>query len=184
MSFIDLREPIPRAPNFSYSELTFTTHRLFLHENRRVPQAFQPAAIALAANLAQPIRAYHERPLIVHSGYRCPALNQAIGGSSSSQHMKFEAIDFHVVGVPLQKTFDWIWRKSGMMWGQLILEGWNPDQGDVSWIHLSLGHPDRAEERSMQVLTYSIQKARQRRDLSRGGQHEQAAAIIPYTRLQ
>jgi zinc D-Ala-D-Ala carboxypeptidase len=30
----------------------------------------------------------------VHSGYRCPALNKAVGGSLNSQHMRGEAVDF------------------------------------------------------------------------------------------
>lgn len=153
--YIDLSEPIPSAPNFSWRELTHTTHRDMLEANRRVPAVFKPAGIALA-QLAQAVRAHYERPVITHSAYRGPELNTVIGGSPRSQHMLFEAIDFHVAGVPLTTVFDWIRQESGMHWGQLILEGWAPQEGDASWIHLSLGHPYRAEERSMQVLYYSI----------------------------
>lgn len=147
---VDLRAPIEGAPNISWSELTHTVNRDFIWKNRQVPIVLQAAGEAIARK-AQAIRDHYGRPLIVHSGYRYPALNAAIKGDPRSQHMKFEAIDFHILGVSLQEVFHWIWKESGMEWGQLIAEGWDPTVGDISWIHLSLGHPYRAAERSQQV---------------------------------
>lgn len=158
--YIDLQEPIPGAPNFSWRELTFTTHREWLHENRRVPVALQPAGIAIAQKL-QKVRTYYGSPLLPHSVYRCDGLNTAIRGSPTSQHRKFEAGDFHVMGVPLNQVFEWIWRESKMKWGQLILEGWDPENGDASWLHMSLGHPYRAAEKSQQVGFMSIKRRRE-----------------------
>ncbi len=44
--------------------------------------------------------------MIISSGYRCPALNKAVGGSDTSQHMKGEACDIYVEDVEkLRKWF-------------------------------------------------------------------------------
>jgi hypothetical protein len=153
-TLIDFTEPISGAPNFSWRELTITEHRGLIEENRRVPVAFQPAGTALA-QMAQKVRDHFQSPVITHSAYRGEVLNTTIGGSKTSQHMRFEAIDFHVVGSSLRTVFDWIRKGSGIAFGQLILEGPDPAAGDASWIHLSLGHPYRAAERCGQVLFYS-----------------------------
>ena len=157
MSYIDISQPIEGAPNFSWAELCATNHRDFIELNRQVPLAFQGAGIALAKMLQQ-VRDNFARPLIVHSGYRRDELNTIIGGSKTSQHRKFEAADFHIIGVPLAKVFAWVTDESGLSYGQAILEGWDPDNGDASWLHLSLGHPFRAAEKSGQVWTMSTKR--------------------------
>ena len=47
----------------------------------------------LVANLLDPLREAYGAPIYVNSGYRCPALNRAVGGSASSQHLTGEAAD-------------------------------------------------------------------------------------------
>lgn len=155
---IDLSKPIPGAPNIGWHELVRTSHRVWMGRNATVPVAFEPAGVALAQML-QIIRDQFASPLIVHSGYRCLELNRAIGGALHSQHMRFEAADFHVTGFSLRDVFDWI-RGSGIAFGQLILEGYDPPKGQSSWVHLSLGYPWRAQETSGQVLTYSAKSKR------------------------
>ncbi len=49
--------------------------------------------IHLVRNLLEPLRQAYGKPLHVNSGYRCPPLNRAVGGVSSSQHLKGEAAD-------------------------------------------------------------------------------------------
>jgi uncharacterized protein YcbK (DUF882 family) len=39
------------------------------------------------------LRERYGKPIKVNSGYRCPALNKAVNGSKSSQHMKGLAAD-------------------------------------------------------------------------------------------
>jgi len=156
---MELDAPIPGAPNFTMRELTRTSHRAYLDDNRNVPEPMIQAGYALAEQL-QIIRDHYRKPLIVHSAYRCPPLNRAIGGSRTSQHMKFEAADFHVAGVSLQATFAWIVKDSGMEWGQLIREGWDPAAGDLSWLHISLGPFWRPAHKSQQVLDFSIRTGR------------------------
>lgn len=128
--------------NFTFGELTNTKERDLLDQNRREAVAHLDAGRAIAAML-QVVRDHYGKPLNVHSGYRCRALNSRIGGSPSSQHMLFQAADFHVEGVTLQAVFDWIRKESGLAYGQVILEGRTP--GKPSWVHLSLGEPWRTQ---------------------------------------
>jgi zinc D-Ala-D-Ala carboxypeptidase len=142
--------------NFTFAEMTITTHREFLEENHNVPEDLLPAAKDLCKTLLDPIRDHFKQAVIVHSGYRCPALNEAIKGSKTSQHMVFEAADFHVNNHNLKEVWEWIWKESGLAWGQLILEGWASNQ--PSWIHISLGPGYRSAARCMQVMTWSKAK--------------------------
>ena len=48
---------------------------------------------ALTENVLQPLRDAWGKPLKVNSGYRCKALNAAVGGVPASQHVKGEAAD-------------------------------------------------------------------------------------------
>ena len=47
----------------------------------------------LTNTVLQPLRDAWGLPLHVNSGYRCPKLNAAVGGSATSQHTKGEAAD-------------------------------------------------------------------------------------------
>lgn len=49
--------------------------------------------LALTENVLQPLRDAWGKPLKVNSGYRCKALNAAVGGVPTSQHVKGEAAD-------------------------------------------------------------------------------------------
>lgn len=49
--------------------------------------------VALVENVLQPLRNAWNAPLHINSGYRCPALNAAVGGVPTSQHVKGEAAD-------------------------------------------------------------------------------------------
>jgi uncharacterized protein YcbK (DUF882 family) len=45
-------------------------------------------------------------PLHVNSGYRCPALNKAVGGVDTSQHVKGQAADIHAQGMQARELFN------------------------------------------------------------------------------
>jgi zinc D-Ala-D-Ala carboxypeptidase len=47
----------------------------------------------LAENVFEPLRAYVDGSIKINSFFRSMALNRAIGGAKSSQHMRGEAID-------------------------------------------------------------------------------------------
>lgn len=48
---------------------------------------------SLVDNVLQPLRDIAGVPLKINSGYRCEELNAAVGGVSTSQHVKGEAAD-------------------------------------------------------------------------------------------
>lgn len=85
----------------------------------------------LATQLLDPVREMWGGPLRVNSGYRCAALNKAVGGSATSQHMAGQAADITTGSVLGNKQlFDMI-RSSTLMWDQLI------DESNFTWLHLS-----------------------------------------------
>lgn len=84
----------------------------------------------LCQNVLEPVRLHYGRPVIITSGYRSPALNKAIGGSSTSQHCKGEAADFTVVGQSNMDVCRWI--VDNLAFDQLIYE-----YGEAGWVHCS-----------------------------------------------
>ena len=77
-----------------------------------------------------PLREWYGKPIKVNSGYRCEALNKAIGGAKSSQHMLGEAADITVGSKEEnEKLFDYI--KDNLEFDQLI------NESNFSWVHVS-----------------------------------------------
>jgi hypothetical protein len=139
------------AKNFAFGELTTTSRNELAAKNAAEAVDFIDAGRALAAML-QAVRDHFGKPVKVHSGFRGRTLNAAVGGAETSQHLTFQAADFHVEGVDLVTVFDWIRKESGLPFGQVILEGASP--ANPTWIHLSLGEPWRPVAKCRQALRY------------------------------
>lgn len=73
---------------------------------------------ALTENVLQPLRDAWGKPLKVNSGYRCKALNAAVGGVPTSQHVKGEAADI-AAGDPVKLARLAV--KLGLPFDQMIL---------------------------------------------------------------
>lgn len=98
--------------------------------DNRLPKELLPNAQALVDNVLDPLRKAYGKPITVTSGYRCPALNKAVGGAKSSQHMLGEAADITVGSKEEnEKLFDYI--KDNLEFDQLI------NESDFSWVHVS-----------------------------------------------
>lgn len=69
----------------------------------------------------------------ISSGYRCPALNAAIGGSRTSAHMLGYAADVNPLGVSKLEFARWVIAHCGF--DQIILEFGTPTE--PAWIHVS-----------------------------------------------
>ena len=138
------------SQHFTFDELTRTGQTALQTINRQEAQACMGALTALATTMLEPIRAKFGA-VKVNSAFRGPALNAAVNGSKSSQHLSGQAADIVVPGVALEEVFRWIVKESGIPFGQAILEG---PGGKVSWIHVSLGEPYRARDKSRQALTW------------------------------
>lgn len=101
--------------------------------------------IKLVINILQPLRDFMGVSCTVNSGYRCPALNKAIGGATNSAHMQGGAVDITFGSKTLnKKAFDWI--KKNCKYRQLIWE--KGDSTGPQWIHVEFKESDN----KMQVL--------------------------------
>lgn len=118
--------------HFTLSELTATKSGA-----RNVPTSEAISALEhLCAAVLEPLRAHYGAPVSIHSGYRSPEVNAATPGSSkTSQHMKGEAADLHVVGVDCGTVARWI-RDSGLPFDQVIAETRNGKE-PYTWVHVS-----------------------------------------------
>lgn len=74
--------------------------------------------LALTENVLQLLRDAWGKPLKVNSGYRCKALNAAVGGVPTSQHVKGEAADI-AAGDPVKLARLAV--KLGLPFDQMIL---------------------------------------------------------------
>lgn len=129
------------SPHFTYAELTRTDHRAFLAEQEASPAQVRANLVRLAHDLLEPARAL-VGPLRVNSGYRCPGLNAAIGGSKTSAHMDGLAADVVPVGMDLADAYTRL-AQSGIAFDQIIYEFGR-------WIHI--GGPRHGAEPRLQRL--------------------------------
>ena len=125
------------SPHFSWEELTRTGQTSLQAANRAEAEAFRAQLTALATNLLEPIRAKFG-PIKVNSAFRGKSVNDAVGGSKTSQHMRGEAADIVAPTVSVEELHRWICAESGLAFGQCILEKSSPDR-PFTWVHVSLG---------------------------------------------
>lgn len=89
------------------------------------------------------IREHYGKPMHIGSGYRCPQLNTAVGGSKNSYHMLGLAADFNITGRTCTNKEIVTWMKDNLEnYDQIIYEF-----GESGWIHLAL--PDGCPGRKM-----------------------------------
>ena len=88
---------------------------------------------ALCRHVLEPARTAFGSPIFVTSGYRCPALNKAVGGKPTSQHQYGEAADLQVQGVRNLKRLYKVIKDHGIF-DQLLYE---TNQAGTKWIHVS-----------------------------------------------
>jgi hypothetical protein len=86
----------PLTRHFSLHEYAVSASHPHLVEP--VPTRYLTVVRDHAETIMQPIRDHLGRPVTILSGYRPPALNRAVDGSPSSQHVVAEAADFTIPG--------------------------------------------------------------------------------------
>lgn len=131
---------------FTMRELTksSTAERLKIDNSANI--LIQSSLNKLVDKILDPLRTAWGKPIVVSSGYRCPKLNKAIGGSTTSQHMKGEAADIHTTTDSFadnKKLYDLI-LKLKLPFDQLIWEFGNDTGPD--WIHVSFGNLNRRQK--------------------------------------
>lgn len=114
--------------NFSMSELIHSDTAIRYKINNMPDLKSMDNLLKLIVFCLQPLRDRLRRPMVVTSGFRCTQLNKAIGGVPTSHHCIGCACDFHVPGMTIKDTIEFI-KKSGIKFTQLIDEG--------TWVHIS-----------------------------------------------
>lgn len=98
--------------------------------------------ILLIDNILDPLREAYGKPIKVNSGFRCEALNKAVGGASTSEHRNGMASD--IVGTPNtkeenKKIFNLV-QELRLPFTQMIWEKGNSIGPD--WVHISYNKND------------------------------------------
>jgi zinc D-Ala-D-Ala carboxypeptidase len=135
------------SKNFSLSELTYSSTAV----NKGIDNTPTPEVIAslqiLVDNVLQPIREQIGKPIKISSGYRSPAVNASVGGSTNSDHCRGQAADIEIAGMANGALAKWI--KDNLKFTQLILEFYTQGVPDSGWVHVSYNPNDL----KCQVLT-------------------------------
>ena len=128
------------SANFTLNELTKseTATRLDLDNTPNEEQI--ESLRLLCENILQPVRDHFGKPVKISSGFRAPAVNQATGGSATSDHCRGQACDFEIEGLSNPDVATWI--MENLTYSQLILEFYVQGQPNSGWIHCSY-NPDK-----------------------------------------
>ena len=121
--------------NFSLKELTASQTADRKGIDNTPSTEHQENLKLLCTSILQPIRDHFSRVVSVSSGYRSPALCEAIGSKSTSQHARGEAADFEIFGLSNKTLADYI--DSELHYDQLILEYWKESDPNSGWVHCS-----------------------------------------------
>lgn len=91
----------------------------------------------LVAEFLDPLRAAYGMPITVTSGFRCDALNRAVGGVPTSVHKVGWAADLQVGGSFnrfVEFVVEWV-QKTGRKFDQILIES---DRKGNKWLHVGL----------------------------------------------
>jgi putative chitinase len=124
------------SPNFKLSEFTKSDTAI----RKRIDNTPGPQHAAnlkkVCEKILEPVRTHFAKPIRINSGYRGPALNSAVGGSSKSQHCNGQAVDFEIDGLANPVLAKWV--ADNCEFDQIILEFYDPKEGPNSgWVHAS-----------------------------------------------
>lgn len=138
--------------HFTLDEMTASTTATRLGITNLAPEVVVARLAALCVHIWEPVRAQFG-PVRIHSGYRCAALNAAVGGVPDSQHVLGEAGDASCPGVDNMVLAAWI--RDNLAFDQLILEAHHKDGPETGWVHASYREGQlRAEVLTMHAARY------------------------------
>ena len=117
--------------NFTITELSASATATRMRIQNIPAPAHITALTALVNNVLDPLRDAWGAPIRVTSGYRSPALNRAVGGTPTSQHLRGEAADITAGSPEANRQLFKLAIRLQLPFDQLI------DEKDYSWIHVS-----------------------------------------------
>jgi len=89
----------------------------------------------IARDIFEPLREWVGGPIRINSFFRSSELNKAIGGSTSSQHCKGQAMDIDDGGCKKTNAEMYYWIKENLNFDQMIWEFGTDD--NPNWVHIS-----------------------------------------------
>lgn len=121
---------------FTIKELTRSDTAIRKGIDNTAPKEAQENLTRLVDNVLDPLREAWGKPVVVTSGYRSAALNRAVGGSVTSDHLKGCAADITVGSRAQNKELFMLIQKLGLPFYQLIFEKGSVKEGP-DWVHVS-----------------------------------------------
>lgn len=124
--------------NFSLEELTKSETALRQNIDNTPTDDIIANLRILAEKVLQPVRDHFGRGVKVNSGFRCLALNAAVGGiqgAKPSDHTRGMAADIEIPGLSNAELAQWI--EANLEYTQVILEFYTPGIPDSGWVHVS-----------------------------------------------
>jgi hypothetical protein len=131
------------SEHFTLEALTFSQTATRKGIDNTPPQQAIDSLNLLCSSLLEPARALLGCPFRVDSGFRCEALNEAVGGAKTSAHLDGRAADCIPEGMNLQSAFLTL-KNSDLPYDQIIFEC-------QAWIHLAIARVGETPRR--QALT-------------------------------
>ena len=103
----------------------------------------------IAEEVFEPLRAWVGGPIKINSFYRSPELNTAIGGSTTSQHCKGQAMDIDDTFGKATNAEMYHFIKENLDFDQMIWEFGSDDNPD--WVHISYVSKDKNRNRCLKA---------------------------------
>ena len=116
---------------FTIQELTRSATARRLGIDNTPPASAVKALHELVDCVLDPLREAWGGPIKVNSGYRCPLLNEAVGGTPTSQHQSGEAADITVGSRSGNRRLLTLIKRLDLPVDQCI------DEKGCRWIHVS-----------------------------------------------
>ena len=125
------------SEHFELSEFTRSDYAT-RHQIDNTPDELAIANLKMLCEYTlEPLREIVKKPIYILSGYRCNALNEAIGGASNSQHLYGKASDIIVHGMTVEELFEL--GSKYVPHDQIIHEF-------SRWVHISYSNPLRLQK--------------------------------------
>ena len=126
------------SPHFSLEEFTHSQAAARLCLDNSLPTDLRENAVKTCLGLEQVRVILNANAILISSGYRSKALNDAVGSKDTSQHRTAQAVDFTCPTFSNPRRIVQVLRDSDLVFDQLICEY-------GSWVHISFNDKPRRE---------------------------------------
>jgi len=126
---------------FSTKEFEYSTTAAARGIDNSIPDEARANIRTLVDTVLDPLRETWGKPIIVTSGYRCPALNKAVNGAATSHHLKGMAADITAGNVADNRRLYKLIQKLRLPYTQLIGAKYK-----FRWLHIGYNPGDRRHQ--------------------------------------